>query len=57
MADPYINTANGGIEDSTNEEVIVQSCDSHLQVYIRVQFMNRNIYTSLSKNDSQYHRI
>ena len=51
MADPYINTANGGIEDSTNEEVTVQSCDNHVQVYIVVKFMNRNINTSI------YHRV
>ena len=36
MADPCIYTANGGIEDSTNEEVTVQSCDNHVQVYFQV---------------------
>ena len=48
MADPCIYTANGGIEDSTNEEVTVQSCDNHVQVYIVEKFMNRNINTSIS---------
>ena len=35
MTDPCIHTANGGIEDSTNEELAkVQSFDNHeLQVY------------------------
>ena len=36
MTDPCIYTTNGGIEDSRNEEVTVQSCDNHVQVYIRV---------------------
>ena len=36
MADPCIYTTNVRIEDSTNEEVTVQSCDNRVQVHIPV---------------------